>query len=97
VIGYHGVMCELQERSVKSKLWTFVLASLAFISVNASAESYRDRMIDEKFAAADKNHDGKLTLAEAQAGMPKVAANFDKIDAQGLGYVTLDQIKAADR
>jgi hypothetical protein len=36
-----------------------------------------------------------LTLEEAQAGMPKVAANFDKIDTQKRGYVTLDQIKAA--
>ena len=80
---------------MKSKLLTLVLSLLTLAAANASAESYRDRMIDEKFAAADKNHDGKLTLAEAQAGMPKVAANFDKIDTQGLGYVTLDQIKAA--
>ncbi len=57
--------------------------------------SLKDRMIDQKFAAADKNHDGKLTLAEAQAGMPRVAANFDKIDSKKLGYVTLEQVKAA--
>lgn len=59
------------------------------------AESFKDKMIEEKFAAADKNHDGKLTLAEAKDGMPKVAANFDKIDIQGRGYVTLEQIKSA--
>ncbi len=69
------------------------------LSIGASAangqESFRDRQIDAKFAAADKNQDGKLTLEEAQQGMPKVAANFDKIDTQKRGYVTLDQIKAA--
>lgn len=74
-----------------------VLCVMALSSVCA-AESVRDKMIDQKFAAADKNKDGKLTLAEAQAGMPKVAENFDKIDTQGRGYVTLEQIKSvADR
>ena len=73
--------------------------SLLGLAVNVSAqESFRDRQIDERFAAADKNHDGKLTLQEAKDGMPKVAANFDKIDTQQKGYVTVDQIKAmADR
>ena len=61
----------------------------------AHAESFMDQQIDEKFAAADKNDDGKLTLDEARAGMPRVAANFDKIDTQKRGYVTVDQIKAA--
>ena len=76
-----------------------VCLSLLGLAVNVSAqESFRDRQIDERFAAADKNHDGKLTLQEAKDGMPKVAANFDKIDTQQKGYVTVDQIKAmADR
>jgi Ca2+-binding EF-hand superfamily protein len=47
-----------------------------------------------KFKTADINHDGKLTLAEAQAGMPRVAAHFSDIDTQKRGYVTLDQIMA---
>ncbi|QWD35390.1 EF-hand domain-containing protein [Polynucleobacter paneuropaeus] len=56
--------------------------------------SAEDKEIVAKFKAADKNHDGKLTLAEAQAGMPRVAAHFSYIDSQGRGYVTLDQILA---
>jgi hypothetical protein len=52
-------------------------------------------MVESRFAAADKDKDGKLTLAEAQAGMPRVAANFSKIDRAGKGYVTIDEIKAA--
>ncbi len=71
-----------------------VLASLWGMKASGQ-ESFRDRQIDDRFAQADKNHDGKLTLEEAQAGMPKVAANFDKIDTQKKGYVTVDQIKAA--
>jgi Ca2+-binding EF-hand superfamily protein len=47
---------------------------------------------------ADKNKDGKLTLEEAKAGMPRVAANFSRIDTQNKGYVTAAEIKAmADR
>ena len=49
----------------------------------------------EKFKAADKNGDGKLTLEEAKAGMPRIAANFDKLDTEKKGYLTLDQVKAA--
>jgi Ca2+-binding EF-hand superfamily protein len=45
-----------------------------------------------KFKAADVNHDGKLTLAEAKVGMPRVAAHFSDIDTQNRGYVTLEQI-----
>lgn len=48
----------------------------------------------ERFKAADKNADGKLTLQEAKDGMPRIADAFGHIDAEKKGYVTLDQIKA---
>ncbi|MBT8584227.1 EF-hand domain-containing protein [Polynucleobacter paneuropaeus] len=75
---------------------SFVLAGLGGQSTaQAQAQmSAEDKEIVAKFKAADKNHDGKLTLAEAQAGMPRVAAHFSYIDSQGRGYVTLDQILA---
>lgn len=55
----------------------------------------RQQKLQQKFQAADTNHDGKLTLDEAKAGMPRVARNFDKIDVEKKGYVTLEQIQAA--
>lgn len=73
----------------------FLVMTLLAAFNTAQAESFRDRQIDERFAAADKNKDGKLTLDEARAGMPRVAENFDRIDTQKRGYVTLEQIKAA--
>ncbi|TDF62567.1 EF-hand domain-containing protein [Cupriavidus sp. L7L] len=51
-------------------------------------------LIAERFKAADANHNGKLTRDEAQAGMPKVYENFDKIDVKKQGYVTERQIGA---
>jgi Ca2+-binding EF-hand superfamily protein len=71
-----------------------LLAVAATFAQPAWASSAMDKQVDEKFAAADVNHDGKLTLEEAKAGMPRVAKNFDKIDADKKGYITADQIKA---
>jgi hypothetical protein len=51
--------------------------------------------VEKRFAAADKDGDGKLTLDEAKAGMPRVASSFDKIDKDTKGYITLDQLKVA--
>jgi hypothetical protein len=48
----------------------------------------------ERFNAADTDHDGKLTQAEAQKGMPRVAKHFDEIDSGKQGYVTLPQLEA---
>jgi Ca2+-binding EF-hand superfamily protein len=54
----------------------------------------RAQRMAERFKAADTNHDGKLTLDEAKAGMPMVARNFDQIDAAHGGSVTMEQIAA---
>jgi hypothetical protein len=49
----------------------------------------------ERFKAADKNGDGALTKAEADAaGMKRLTKNFDAIDANKDGKVTPDEMKA---
>lgn len=50
--------------------------------------------LEARFKQADTDQDGKLTQAEAEKGMPRIAKNFSKIDAAGNGYVTLDQLRA---
>lgn len=50
--------------------------------------------LETRFKQADVDHDGKLTRSEAEAGMPRLARNFAKIDQQNNGYLTLDQIRA---
>lgn len=49
--------------------------------------------LEEKFKAADADGDGKLSLAEAEAGMPHVADHFKGLDADGDGSVTLEELK----
>jgi len=54
----------------------------------------REQRLADHFNAADTNHDGKLSLEEAKAGMPMLARNFDQIDTEHTGGVTLEQLKA---
>lgn len=77
------------------KCASMALVSLSILSVSACvfAQAGRAQKLEARFAAADLDHDGKLTRSEAQAGMPRVAAHFDQIDSAHLGYVTLEQIR----
>jgi len=52
---------------------------------------------DEAFNSADKNRDGKISKEESAAANPQLAANFDKIDSNGDGFVTADEIRDAVR
>jgi hypothetical protein len=48
----------------------------------------------QAFAAANIAHDGRLTRQQADASMPLVAQNFDAIDFDQKGYVTLPEVSA---
>ena len=85
----------------KKRMMTGVLALALVSGAGVTAAQTVDAATQEKlvevetrFKAADKNADGKLTLEEAKAGMPRVADAFSHIDIEKKGYVTLDQIKA---
>lgn len=85
-------------RLISTPVKVSACVSLLTLVCPAVADTSRDEQIAERFAAADTNHDGQLTLAEAEAGMPRVAANFSKIDADQSGTVTVAEIEAlADR
>jgi hypothetical protein len=79
-------------------LAVLLLPAIAVAAPQAGATSSRAQrmmqMLEQRFDAADTNHDGKLSLAEAKAGMPRVAQHFDDIDTKHQGYITLEQIKA---
>jgi len=70
-------------------------SATAFAQTAAAPEATQMRgKVAERFAAADANHDGKLTREEADTKMPMVARNFDQIDKTHRGYVTLEDIQA---
>lgn len=76
----------------------FVAATLLFAAPLTAGAQDAERlksMIDhakERFAAADADHDGALTKAEAEKGMPFVAKHFDKIDTKQTGKVSLADV-----
>jgi Ca2+-binding EF-hand superfamily protein len=53
--------------------------------------------LQKRFAAADKNGDGRLTKDEAQAGMPMVYQHFDEIDKNKQGSISLADVAAFAR
>ena len=85
--------------AIKSRSILFFAIAIAIaIACPAQAQLFGasiESMIDKRFKEADKNKDGKLTLDEAKEGMPRVAKNFEQLDAERRGYVTVEQIKKA--
>jgi Ca2+-binding EF-hand superfamily protein len=80
-------------RQNRSAIVLFMMLGITLSGV-ALAQAPSPQKIEEKFKAADVNHNGKLTLEEAKAGMPRVAKAFDKIDVEKRGYITLEQLQA---
>lgn len=58
----------------------------------AMSPAQTKRLTDLWFARTDRNHDGKVTLAEAQGEM---AAMFDRYDANRDGTISPDEMRAA--
>lgn len=82
----------------KAYVGAVVLATATVFFGFAAAHAQTPAQIaamESKFAAADKDGDGKLTPEEAKAGMPRVSANFAKIDKGSKGFVTVEDIKDA--
>jgi Ca2+-binding EF-hand superfamily protein len=78
-----------------------MLLCTAAFSSNLSAQgtdsARQERMradLQKRFSAADTNADGRLSRDEAKRGMSRVYRNFDAIDAEKTGSVSLEQIAA---
>jgi Ca2+-binding EF-hand superfamily protein len=67
---------------------------ISFVLIGAAAQAGDYKMTKEQFTAADTDRDGSLTLAEAQASAPKFAEKFAKVDANGDGKVSVDELNA---
>jgi len=83
-------------RQLISGIFVASVVAFAAVAVAQTPTASQQKQIkdaEERFAASDKNADGKLTLEEAQAGMPRIASNFKKIDSNSDGFVTMEEIK----
>ncbi len=75
--------------------WTALL--VVGVGAVQAAETGRmermQQMLDSRFAKADTNADGELTLTEAQGKMPYVAQHFKAIDQNNDGLVSRAEIE----
>lgn len=71
---------------------TAILGLTFFSSANAIDMS---AAVEQRFKAADKDQDGKLSKTEAEKGMPRVFKNFEAIDMDKDSYVTLSEVNTA--
>lgn len=66
-------------------------ACLAQTADAARMEKARAQL-QKRFDAADANADGLLSRDEAKTGMPRVFKQFDRIDSDKDGTITMEQI-----
>lgn len=50
--------------------------------------------IEQRWQDADRDGDGAIDRAEAEAGLPRVYKNFDRLDSNGDGKLTREELKA---
>lgn len=60
-----------------------------------AARAERRAQAEARFAQADKNADGRLDRAEAEAMNPRLASHFDRVDANGDGLLAKEEMAQA--
>ena len=71
-----------------------LIGGAALLASHGFAADQPGARLEAAFKKADTDNDGTLTKAEAKT-MPRVAKNFDAIDADKDGTVSLDEIRAS--
>jgi len=54
----------------------------------------RHQGFENHFQALDTNHDGSISLSEAQASAPEIAKHFNEIDTDHNGQISQDELHA---
>jgi Ca2+-binding EF-hand superfamily protein len=73
--------------------------TFCLVAINAHAQEHaqngdRAQKMQQRLKAADKDQDGKISKAEADASLPRLAKNFPTIDANNDGFITRDEMRA---
>jgi Ca2+-binding EF-hand superfamily protein len=62
---------------------------------HAKMRAQRQEVSAARFKKIDTDGDGKISRAEAQANSPRLAEHFDEIDTNKDGFITPEEMKAA--
>ena len=72
--------------------YTLLAISIDAMALQPSAEQKQAAL--ERLQAADANQDGFIDKTEADAKLPRVAKNFEKLDANGDGKLSPEEFRA---
>jgi hypothetical protein len=85
-----------QFRKTKMRYLLFCLACLPAASMaQQQPDNFNQEKFEQRFRAADKDGDGRLSRAEAYAAFPKAKELFIEIDTNNDNYITLIEITQA--
>ena len=74
------------------------LSALSVAHAEALTPAQQDKLqatLEQRFAQADANKDGQVTREEAKGVMPRLFRNFERVDADHSGAVTMAEIQQA--
>ena len=74
------------------------LSALSAAHAEALTPAQQDKLqatLEQRFAQADANKDGQVTREEAKGVMPRLFRNFERVDADHSGAVTMAEIQQA--
>ncbi len=70
------------------------IACNACAQQQAQTDNPQQQAMRERLQAADTDHDGRISKAEAEAKLPRIAKRFDQLDGNHDGYLDADELKA---
>jgi Ca2+-binding EF-hand superfamily protein len=71
-----------------------LLACAAPACAQRTLSDEQKQALQDRLRAADSNGDGLIDRAEAEANLPRIAKNFDKLDANGDGKLSPEEMRA---
>lgn len=67
----------------------------AYAATKREKRGERQAQMKQRWEAADANQDGQLSQAEAEQGAPQLAKHFAKLDANGDGLLSTEEIQSS--
>lgn len=74
---------------------TLLAVSAAACAQNGDRATQARQKMQERLKAADTDRDGYIDREEADAGLPRVAKNFDALDADKDGRLSTGELQQA--